>query len=62
MYVRVMLAGIITQVLGTGFPVDEKLALASAILKPIETLVYRFGSFLFDGTVGEIRGGGVVNM
>ena len=53
---------IITKVEGTGSVVDEELLLAFAVLDPVEAHVDGFGSFLFDGFVGEPHRGSVVDL
>ena len=52
---------VVTEVSAAGFPINEKLALPSAVLDPIEAHVDEFGSFLFDCSVGEAFRGRVVN-
>ena len=42
--------------------VDKELLLGLSILDPVEAHVDGFGSFLFDGFVGESDGGGVVDL
>ena len=59
---RVMLGVIVTKVFVAGAPVDEEVALADAILEPVESHVHGFGAFLFDGVVGEAGGRGVVSL
>ena len=56
-----MLGVIVTKIVGAGAPVDDKLSLAGPVLDPIEAHVDGFGSFLFDGVVGEALSSGVVD-
>ena len=44
----------------TGGPVDVEVALADAVVDPAEAHVDGFGSFLFDGVVGDAVGSAVV--
>lgn len=50
---RMVLAVIISKVSGAWLPVDVVLALINSILKPIESHVDGFGSFLFDGIIND---------
>ena len=56
-----MLGEIATEVSAAGFPINEKLALPSAVLYPIEAHINGFEYFLFDCAVGEAFRGRVVN-
>ncbi len=59
---RVMLGVIIGKVVRPRPPVDQELSLACPVLDPIKTHVDCFGSFLFDGVIGETFGSGVVDL
>ena len=41
---------------------QEKLALFDAIAHPVKAHVHGFGSALFDGTVGDAGGAGIVGL
>ena len=53
---------VVTKVDDPGRVVDEKLLLALAVLDPVEAHVDGFGSFLFDGFVGEPHRCSVVDL
>ena len=53
---------VITNVGRARAPVDQELALACAILYPIETHVDSFRPFLFDGVIREALCSGVVDL
>jgi hypothetical protein len=53
---------VVSFVFATGSPVDEELALADAILDPVETHVHSFGAFLLDRFGGKADGGCVVGL
>ena len=62
MMIRQMVLGmVIALVSRTGLPVDQ-FFLADAVLDPIKMHVNFFGTLLFDGPVGEVLGGGIVNL
>ena len=42
------------------FPVDAALALTDSVLDPVESHVHGFGTFGFDGVVGDFASRGVV--
>ena len=50
---RVVLGSVVGKVARTGFPFDEELAFADAVLEPVETHVDGFGAALFDGLVED---------
>ena len=56
-----MLREIISFVETTAFPVvDVKLALSDTVSNPVKAQVDSFGSFLFDGVIGDAGSGAVV--
>ena len=56
----VMLGEIISLVEATAFPIDVKLTLSDTVSNPVKTHVDSFGSFLFDGVIGDAGSGAVV--
>ena len=57
-----MFGMIISQILGSRSPVNDKLALLGPILDPIKTHVNGLGSFLFYGAIGKYDSKSVVNL
>ena len=57
-----MLAGVVSKVLVTGFPMDNELALANTVADTVKAHVNGFGSLLFNGVVDDTFGGGVVSL
>jgi hypothetical protein len=57
---RMVLREIISTVETAFFPINNKLALANTITNSIKWHVNGFGSFLFDGVIGNAGGGAVV--
>ena len=58
---RVVLGELVTEVSAARFPINEKLALPSAVLDPIEAHIDGFGYFLLYGAVCETFRGRVVD-
>ena len=48
-----VLCEIVGSVSAAPFPIDMELALPDSIFNPIKSHVHGFGSFLFDGFVGD---------
>ena len=57
---KVVLGEVVTKVIATEFPINEKLDLPGSVLDPIEAYIDGFGSFLFDCAVGKAFCGIVV--
>ena len=55
---RMVLGGVVGQIVGATAPVDEELALGDVVFDPVEAHVDGFSAALFDSVVGNA--GGVV--
>ena len=53
---------VVGKICGAGHPINDKLALASAVLKPIKTHVDGFRPLLFDGVIDKALGSGVIHL
>ena len=57
-----VLGKVISEVLGSGTPIHDVVALADTILYPIEAHIHGFGLALAGGTVGDAGCAGVVSL
>ena len=62
MVMGMMFREIIRKVVSALAPVDDELALADAVLDPVEFHIDAFGAALLDGVVGDAGGDGIVGL
>ena len=57
-----MLCPVVGVVVGSGFPVDDELALLDTVFEPVESHVDGFGAFLLDCVIGDALSTSVVSL
>jgi hypothetical protein len=61
MFRWMMFSEIVAVVAFAGPPVNEELSLADTVTNPVKSHVHGFGSFLFDGIVGDAQCSAIVS-
>lgn len=59
---RMMLGEVVCEIVAARRPENVELALLCAILHPIETHIHSAGALLFDGSIEDAIGGGIVDL